>query len=696
MLLSSRPELFSRCIRLNIVKLSVVIGAREHMKHSLLAVVFLLALTLPTSARTQDLSSLSIAELLELDVTSVGKKSQKLSSVAAAVFVISNQDIRRSGATSIPEVLRLAPGIQVARIGAYRWAITGRGFNDAFAKNLLVLIDGRTVYTPLFGGVFWDSQDLLLEDVERIEVIRGPGASVWGANATNGVINIITKSSFDTMGTYVAATGGSEERYQLDARYGDFLTDDTSYRTFFRFHEHDDFSTKDDEGSDERGNWWGGIGGFRVDSDFGDSRSLSVQGDLLHGSASQELVLSPSGFPLFPDAPPRADRTEGNLLARYVDAHSDTSSSEVHAYYSFVNREDGAFRHRLHTFNIDYQRRYQGFDKHDVVWGLGYRLVEDKTYGDFLLSFDPDSRQSNLYSLFIQDEIEIVQERLSVLLGARLEHNDYSGYEWQPTIRGTWTPSLNQSYWLSLSKAVRVPSRLNDDLRTIVSNISPEGSASPVFADVRGDTSVESADLYAVEIGNRYRLTENLSYDLTAFYNYYDNFLSLEPGSLIVVDNPFSPYSLAPFTYANLLKAESHGVELFIDYLPFNWWRLAVSYTYFESSIYGSDSGDTVIIRPYDRNSSEHIAYLRSQFDLREDVELDLGLRAVDENRFAGDYAELDVRIAWSPSQDWTFSIVGQNLLNSSHQEWLDNRFGQPSIAIDRGVYVKVVWEIPS
>jgi iron complex outermembrane receptor protein len=536
-----------------------------------------------------DLTQLSLEDLMDIEITSVAKKAQKLSEAPAAVFVITNDDLRRSGVTSIPEALRMVPGLQVARIDANKWAITPRGFNGRFSNKLLVMMDGRSVYTPLFSGVYWDMKDTLLEDVDRIEVIRGPGAALWGANAVNGVINIITKRSEDTQGGLVVAGAGTEERGFGAVRYGGKLGQDNYCRVYAKYLNRDSgvFPSGED-GADE---WDVLRAGFRMDWQGSGPDALTLQGDIYDGGAGVMAVTKSFD----PHAPPTFDEDEGisgaNLLGRWKHTVSDTSEIALQVYYDRTER-NGIILDQIHdTFDLDLQQQFALGKRQEIVWGLGYRFVSDNIDNTFYGSWDPDSRDDDLYSGFVQDDITLIKDRLRLTLGSKFEHNDYTGSEIQPNGRLMWTLQEGHSIWAAVSRAVRTPSRTEEDGR-LNTTVLPPGSLLPLFpgygvVSLFGDGNYESEELLAYELGYRVLPTDQFSVDIAAFYNDYSNLRTLEPGNPSLEVSPSPTHLVFPFTADNKMDGETYGVEVAADWRASDWWRIHASYTYLQIQLTG-------------------------------------------------------------------------------------------------------------
>lgn len=605
-----------------------------------------------------ELKKLSIEELMEIEVTSVSRHPEKLSEAASAIQVITGDEIRRSGVTSLPEALRLASNLQVAQVDARQWAISARGFNATTANKLLVLIDGRTVYTPLYAGVFWDVQDTLLEDIDQIEVISGPGATLWGANAVNGVINVTTKRARDTQGLLLQGGGGTELRYFGGLRYGGMLTSNVHYRVYGKYFDRD--SAVFSDGRETTNDWSMGQGGFRIDWEPSQANLFTLQGDLYGGSGQQ---------PGTSDLRMRG----GNVIGRWSHTISESSDLGVRFYYDRTHRRiPGTFAEDLDTYDLDAQHRFLIGERHDVVWGLGYRLIEDDVENSAALAFLPAEVSRQWFSAFAQDEIALVKDRLHLTLGTKIEHNDYTGFEFQPSGRLAWNVTKGHMLWAAISRAVRTPSRIDTEFYV---------PGSPPFS-IAGGTNFVSEELLAYEIGYRVEPHPRVSVSLAAFYNDYDNIRSLEQ---------VSPPAASPVVIGNGQKAEAYGAELSIDYRVTDWWRMRAGYTELQIEVRPeAGSTDRSFGSAESHDPNRHFM-LRSSVDLPENIELDAGFRFVTQifNQNVPEYGELDVRLAWRPIPTMELSVVGQNLLHSHHPE-----FGRLSgrREIERSVYGKVLW----
>ena len=637
---------------------------------------------------TNELVDLSLEDLMQVTITSVSKRPEALGGAASAIYVLNGEDVRRDGFRSIPDSLRYVPGMQVAQINSHTWAVSSRGFDAEYATKLLVLMDGRSVYTPLNAGVYWDTVDLMEEDLERIEVIRGPGGTLWGANAVNGVINITSKSSHDTQGWLMTGGGGNEEQGFGGVRYGGKLGEQTTFRVYGKYDNHDDTAFTD--GSDGEDAWQMGRAGFRLDSGNDELNLFTVQGDYYHAQEDW-LYTQPIPTPPFDQVVDDSERVLGaNLLGRWSHRFEDDSQFIFQTYYDHTDRESNLPRERRDTFDVDLQHHIAPIHRHNLVVGLGYRLTTDDIEGNYANTFDPDHRTLHLFSGFIQDEITVVEERLRLTLGTKLEHNDFTGFEVQPGARLAWTPSETHTLWASVARAVRTPSRAEDDVRINRTDpLLPPGTV----ASILGDRSGESEDLIAYELGYRAVPLERLSIDIATFYNDYDDLRNLELG----VPPPTPPNAVLGLYTRNGLKAESYGAELAADWeAGKNWWHIRAAYTYLRLDL-ETKAGvtDPVNIIPLlEGNAPRHQFSIRSQMDIRHNVEFDVGLRYVDdlEDPDIPSYATMDVRIAWRPRTNLELSLVGLNLLDPVHPEFAPTQVVTPQREIERSVYGQITW----
>jgi len=641
-----------------------------------------------------DLTELSLEDLMNIRVTSTSRRPQSVAESAAAVFVITQEDIRRSGVTSIPEALRMVPGVQVARIDANKWAISARGFNGRFANKLLVMIDGRSVYTPLYSGVLWDAQDTVLEDIERIEVVRGPGASLWGANAVNGVINIVTKRARDTQGGLFVAGGGTEEQGFSTLRHGGQIGGDTYYRAYFKYFNRD--SQEFIDGGDAADDWQVGRAGFRLDWEPDGPDAVTVQGDIYRGvvgtTGRQFSLTAPFSRTVDTDD----DIFGANLLTRWTHDFEDGSDMALQIYYDLVSGDELGIQLREQTFDIDFQHHFRVGDRNDVIWGLGYRMVSAAFDDSFTVALDDDHRTDHLVSAFVQDEIALVEDELRLTLGSKFEYNSYTDFEIQPTARLLWTPDGRQSVWLAASRATRTPSQAEDSiaLNSVLGPTDPNNPFPfPLQLSVLGNESLRSEDVISFEVGYRVRPNDDLSFDFAAFYNIYDHLASVEarPPLQVILPCPTPPLCiLGNSQFDDLGSGESYGFEAAAEWRPESWWRLQGAYTYLHLDL-DHDGAAGFTVHSEGRDPTHQLS-LRSSFDLGEDWELDFWGRYVSElpERGVDSYFTFDMRVGWRPVDGVELAIVGQNLVSDDQLEFTPELVDTTPTEVQRLVYGKV------
>lgn len=641
---------------------------------------------------------LSIEELMKIEVTSASRRSQKLSEVPSAIFVITQDDIRRSGATSIPEALRMAPGVEVARIGTDKWAISIRGFNGRFADKLQVLMDGRSVYNPLFAGVQWEQQDTLMEDIERIEVIRGPNAAVWGANAVNGVINIITKKAADTQGMLLSAGGGSFEHGFFGARYGGRINDDTHYRFYAKGFTRDNMNAL--SGGSANDAWHQGRGGFRLDHTRGIDQ-FTVQSDVFYNAFGDRLNKADLSTPIIQAETARGHNEGGNIRLRWDRTISDQSAIMLQTYYDRVDYRlltSSAFK--AESFDIDFQHRFPLFDKHDLTWGANYRLYHNKVLNTELISFNPRLQTNHLASIFIRDEITLIPEHLRLTLGSRFDHNDFTGMEIQPNARLMLTPDERNSLWLAVSRAVRTPSRAENDIHFNARTLTDVPGLStllpfPILTQLMGTPNFNSEKLIAYELGLRHQFSPQASLDVATFYNDYSQLRDLSAAALSFHAG-FPPHLILPVLLTNRASGYTYGVETSADWRVNEKWRLQGNYSFIDMHIH-SDS----ILRQFDPTtgsantvSPQHQISARSHYDFSDRLQLNLWLRYVSRINFyrIPGYVTMDARLAYKPKRNIELFIVGQNLFSQNHREFVSDFIPSFPTYIPRGVYAGAEW----
>ncbi|HMH16718.1 MAG TPA: TonB-dependent receptor [Burkholderiales bacterium] len=610
-----------------------------------------------------DLADLSLEELSNIEITSVSKRPERLADAPASIFVITAEDIRRSGATTIPEALRLAPNLEVAKVNSNTYAISARGFNNAIGNKLLVLIDGRTVYSPLFAGVFWDQQDVMLEDVERIEVIDGPGGTLWGANAVNGVINVITRSSQQTQGILFSAGSGNTGT-DVAFRVGDKLGENATFRAYAKGLSRT--STTFASGADAHDSYERQQAGFRADWGGGND-SFTFQGDAYNGEGERNVLGTPTV-------------SGSNLLGRWTRQLDGGASLRVQAYFDHAERDDTiAFRDQMDTYDLEFQHGF-AFDfvaRQKILWGGGYRTAHDQTQTSLLVSFIPPGRDLKWSNLFVQDEISLGRS-VVLTLGAKTETNVYTGAEWLPSVRVAWKPNTNQLVWSAYSRAVRAPSRVDREF------FFP---GQPPFL-INGGPNFQSEVSNVFEQGYRAQLTKTVSFSTTAFYAIHD---SLRSGSA------------PPAQVQNNAEGRTNGVEAWGNYQVTRAWRLSAGFVELRQHLHlqpGSPVDPTAI--PNLGNDPEHTRMLRSSLNLTDKHQFDFTIRHVSAlpNPGVPAYTAVDARIGWRVRPDTELSLTLQNqmqdLFDSKHVEFVGNP--PPATGgnqIGRSVFLKLVFRPP-
>lgn len=605
------------------------------------------------------LKKMSLEQLMNLDVTSVSKQPQLYGEAPAAIAVISNEEIIRSGASSIPEALRLADNLEVEQDSSSGWNISARGFNVNLANKLLVMIDGRTVYTPLYSGVYWNAQDYLLEDIDRIEVVSGPGGTLWGANAVNGVINITSKDAKDTQGGYVETGGGTQLQDFVGARYGGTFAPDVYYRFYAKYFD-EGAETSSNGVSSAQDSWNMGQGGFRIDDEADSRDKFTLQGDIYNSF----LNVSTDNQENF---------VGGNVLGRWSRVISDDSNMSLQLYFdrTYADEPVGAettFGYALDTYDLDFQHHFSLDAGNQLTWGLGYRFTHDVVQNVAALSFLPATLDQQLFSVFAQDEIELGRD-LFLTAGSKVEHNDYTGFEFEPSVHLKWDLAEKQMFWAAVSRAVRMPSRIDTDV-----------SVPPLL---EGGSDFLSETLVAYEMGYRAQLTGEWVASLSTFFNNYDDLRSLSP----------TPRTIYPITIANGLAGQTYGLEFTTDYQVSGRWQLHAGYDLLHENIWVKPGQTDIDNGTEDAADPQNQAFLRSSMDLPGNLELDPVLRWVDAiYNLNGatpivavpSYLEMDARLGWRPVKNLELSVTGQNLLQPYHVEFVSGE------EISRSVYGKV------
>ncbi|MCX6344583.1 MAG: TonB-dependent receptor [Armatimonadetes bacterium] len=625
------------------------------------------------------LADMSIFELLNVEVTTTNKHGEKLLDAAAAVYIITGDDLRRMGASSIAEALRLVPGVQVGRVTSSKWSIGARGFCDVFSNKLLVLMDGRSVYSPLFSGVLWDVADTMLEDIDRIEVIRGPGAALWGANAVNGVVNIITKSAVQTDGKYLVYGFGGDLTKLQGLRIGGPVGKNSHLRVYAKGMAYDNLrNITNQECSDS---WDQDRSGFRFDYNPDENASLTVMGDAYNASAWSDYSIGEVTTPPFKSSLISNTNSSGsNMLVKWSKAGEQNNKSTLQFYYDNAKIQDPVmFGEDRETYDFDYQRETHPSGGTVFIWGLGYRhSISDTTNGQ-IVTFKYRQVTDNLYSFFFQNDQKIVPDKLRFILGAKLERNDYTKYEFQPNARLAWTPSSNMTLWGAVSKAVRTPSIA--DFYSIYNIIAPpdEFGRARIYT-IFSNPNMQSEKLTAYELGCRFKPSQRVLIDVAAFMNFYDDLRSLEPGAPYI-ENTYSSgwqeHLHYPLYVSNNFKSNSRGLELAADYVPSKRWRIRFGASMMNLWLDRSNTFDV-------KGSNLEKTYPKKQYsiasfwDISSNLTLDAMLYAVGssempslgkENLLIPAYNRLDFRLAYKDKSDTEWALGAKNFAGKSHIE---------------------------
>lgn len=674
---------------------SNTLSPNQHLLFIFLTTVFFQVACIQTEALAmpEDLTSIGLRELMNLDlkVTTATRRKQKVSKTAAALYVITKDDIRRSGARHVAEALRLAPGVEVARIDSNTWAVSIRGINQTFSDLLLVLIDGRIVYTPLFSGTFWETLPVDVNDVERIEVIRGPGASVWGSNAVNGVINIVTKSALSSESARVEVGGGSHERYFHSTAKTTELGEKTAIKLTHQFSSRAE--NKLESGGRAQDDWSIATGGIRLDSELNAREELTVIAD---GYYQEEFypAVAPSFDPPYIDSSSFAGEnynSGANSSLRYKNQLSEDEELRLNTDYIYEKRNSSVLGLRRHSIQGEAIYDRQLFEHTTATSGLGMNWYTDDTAGNFIETLDPESRTTQLYHGFLQLQHHLFDDSVHLLVGTKLEHNDYSGFEVMPTGRLVVEPNDSSSVWFSYSRAASTPGRAFDDTLLPVQFIPGSAGGPDTLVTVEGSNDIESMLLDAYEMGYRKQLSHSFFADIAVFYFDYSQLQGLHMGP--PRSGPFlgeaPDATIVPLVFGNRYDAWSYGGELSLDYAPEDQFNLSLFYSYLNLNVSGSDSTLDSEVLLKEGNSPEHSAGLRASFMPLPDVEIDSSLRYVDSLKFGEipGYWELDARLAYTLDDQTELALVGRDLLHNNHIENQGSIFSPPRIEIERSVW---------
>jgi iron complex outermembrane receptor protein len=634
----------------------------------LLVFVGLIAAASPANAqrRVTDLSQVSIEDLMSIEITSASRKEQPAADVAAATFVITHDDIRRSGMTTIPDLLRLAPGIDVAQINGNKWAVSVRGFNGLYANKLLLLIDGRSVYNRLFSGVLWDAEDLMLDDIDRIEVIRGPGAAMWGANAVNGVINIVTMRTSDTQGGLVRAEGGRAGK-QGAVRYGGTLGA-ARYRLFAQWTGRDQSliapGTRAGDASDSvttgfRADWAAQPGAFMLEGGFTSGRTHALWSNLDPETAAREPILSD-----------RSDEQSGHVLGRWTHTRANGASLQIQSFLDVADRDEPVADYSRRAFDVDTQYHTALGAQHDLVAGARYHIIDERLDGHRGFSLIPAEDTSSLLTAFMQDDIALFGKRLVFTLGSQVQYDSLSGAGVQPTARVMWKARPRQRLWAATSRALRTPSLTDRGIRVQYPPVSDD-SGLPLFVTIVGNPAARTENLADAEAGYRLEIGTGASIDVTGFAGRYDHLQTQEPSPPVVQLGP-SPRVLVTAQFDNLLTATMRGLEIAGHWTPIPAWRLDGSYTAFHVAPRPAAASRDAAAGQEDGSAPRTQWQVRSTFSPGTRATLGLAIfhvGSLEQFRVAA-YTRADITAEWRLTSRLSVMGIGQNLLDPSHAEF--------------------------
>jgi iron complex outermembrane recepter protein len=640
----------------------------------------------PTANTSSYLTSLSLEDLMNVEVTSVSKTKERVADAPAAVTVITQDDIQQSGLHNIPEILRLAPGLFVQHGGQLTgWSVGSRGFAETFDNKLLVLQDGRTVYTPYFAGTYWNTVDYVIDDLDRVEVIRGPGSTLWGSNAVNGVINITSKSAKDTQGLLVDSRLGTDES-DVSVRYGGQLDDRTYYRVYVKGQAWDDLHG----GTELAGinQWQDSRGGFRIDRYATDKDTFTLQGDTFYQSVSDDGALEE------PVPGYTHDYHSGaNLLGRWSHVVSDKSDFTLQTYYDRFDNRDSALDYHQDTFDIDYQHRFQYDSRNELMYGMGARLVGDSIGKSFLVApmVTPDSRITYLASAFLQDTITLVPDKWKLILGSKFEYTTFTHFDYQPSARVVWTPDTSNSVWAAFSRSVRTPSRWQHD--STFDFPIPIGGGQTGILDITSAPNLQSEKLLAYEVGYRHAFNKNLSADVSGFIDNYDDLIAEISSAPVLLGAP--PAVHLPTEWVNDGTAESYGVEIAANWQVTDNWRLSGSDSFL--NVYRHASFGTLTFSEYavEHSSPANQFQLHSHTDITPKLAFNASFYYV--GGVVGNlgdrvpsYTRTDMNVVWKPKTDLDIAVGVQNAFMANHRE-VSGQEGTSEVP--RSAYVEATWK---
>jgi iron complex outermembrane receptor protein len=625
---------------------------------------------------------LSPEQLLSAEVISVSKKAEPVSHAPAAVYVITQEDIARTGVRSIPDALRMAPGVNVAQGDSNSWAVNIRGFNKGLANQLLVMIDGRTVYNPLFAGTYWELQNLPLEDIDRIEVVRGPGGTLWGANAVNGVINIITKRAQDTQRALVSMGVGNYEHDFILGQKGGKINEDTYYRTYAQHFNKGSFIAP--AGGHANDAWLDSRTGFRIDR----SDALTVSGDAYLNRTEQLVSVPQLTAPYAVTRPDSIESSGANLLAHWNKIFDDGAVLSLQSYADYTLRDQLILSDEEDIFDIDALYNFAQYGRHEIAVGGGYRLTHESIGNTPTLSINPASGNANLFNIFAQDKITLSPQWF-LTVGSKIEHNDFTGYEIEPNARLQWFPDEAKTVWAAVSRAVRTPSPLESNI-DLTAKVFPPG-ALPLKYNLIANPNFDSEEVIAYELGYRDKITPDVSADVALFYNDYSGLAAQQFQSLTVVTPLLPQYFLFQTTTANLMKAETYGAEIAADWNAADNWKLSGSYSLLKIFIHLNN--DFTNQQAEEGQSPQHQLSLRSYWNINKDWSLDTSAYYVDKlSAFdVPAYVRVDVNVGWRIAEELQFNLIGQNLFENAHREF-GNSSDLNAGEVPRTVFGKLTW----
>jgi len=643
----------------------------------------------------EDYFSMSLEELMEIEISSASKRPQKLVEVPAAVYVITQEDLKRSGVRYIADALRMVPGLHVAQAYAKRWAVSARGFNDEYANKILLLIDGRSVYSAAFPTVLWDEQTVPIELIERIEVIRGPGGATWGANAVNAIINVITKRAEATQGVSFTAGAGSEEKGFGNVIYGDSLGENRFYRIYLQGFKRDNsyhkpsFLMKD--------GWYDYRSGFRLDWDSSSTESVTLSGDIRYGERDLAYKIFSYAKPYWWKETGDVDVKGGNLMLKWEHLFEDSSQFTLKTYAQTSSRLSPNFKTSVDTADAELQYLFYPWNRHSTTVGIGFRVNKVSMDGTWYLGFRTPEKDDYIYSFYFQDEISFANDRLKFTWGTRIDHNSYTHIEIQPTVRLLWKKSNQDIFWAAVSRAVHTPDLAAKSINWIVGFRHPSAFVPlPLYTILKGVNSFRSEVLWAYEAGYRYFPNKKFKLDISVYVNNYSNLTTITPynkGVPLLVHEPVDHFESHIFI-SNALKGEVYGVEVAASYAPLNWWTIKAAYTFTKMFLH-----PTGYIKFYDDKVQEgktprHQFSLLSMMTLRPGLSLDSWLRFNSElpSIDIPSYWALDVHLGWKRGKRWEFSLVGQNIFDNHHPEIEPMFWEQDPSEVERGFYGSITY----